>query len=150
MIIWTPRKIYDYLQKKGYPLPNDALCIKNFLWRELLVKQIEKPSLATLHNLLKTCRVIQKYRDTLFENSPVKITSGWRSVAYNKQIGGAPNSYHIYGMALDFIVMGYTPRQVQSILDPVHQGGLEFAPTWTHIDIRRENIRFDSQGRIVG
>jgi len=28
------------------------------------------------------------------------------------------------------------------MLDPVHKGGLEFAPTWTHIDIRGEKVRF--------
>lgn len=29
------------------------------------------------------------------------ITSGWRSVAHNRAVGGVPNSYHLQGAAID-------------------------------------------------
>jgi len=112
------------------------------LWAELLVNQTEIPSLQVLENLLKVAALLQKYKDTLFKGAPVTITSGWRSFNYNKKIGGAPQSYHVKGMALDFTVSGISPAEVQKILDPVHKGGLEYAPTWTHIDIRPENTRW--------
>jgi hypothetical protein len=51
-------------------------------------------------------------------------------------------------MALDFVVANMTPKQVQKILDPIHRGGLEYAPTWTHIDIRPIKIRFDAMGKV--
>ncbi|OGI26987.1 MAG: hypothetical protein A2287_07130 [Candidatus Melainabacteria bacterium RIFOXYA12_FULL_32_12] len=147
--IWSPLKVYQYLQKNDHPVNSDALCTKNFAWSELLVKQAESPSLLVLKNLLKTAQTLQKYRDSVFENSSIVITSGWRSSAYNKKIGGAFKSYHIYGLALDFIVTGFSPHQVQSLLDPIHYGGLEFAPSWTHMDMRNEVVRFDNQGKVI-
>lgn len=147
--IWTPLKVFQYLQKNCYPLPKEALCTKNFLWAELLVNQNELPSLMVLKNLLKSASILQKYRIALFDNSPIIITSGWRSLTYNKKIGGAPKSFHIYGLALDFVVIGFTPRQVQSVLDSVHIGGLEFASGWTHIDLRNYKIRFDNKGNVI-
>ncbi len=36
-------------------------------------------------------------------NKEIKITSGYRCVKYNKQIGGAPISAHIFGVALDLL-----------------------------------------------
>jgi len=147
--IVLPINIYDRLRKNLYPLPSDLLATKNFSWKELLVNQIEIPSLEVLNNLLKVATILQSYRNNIFEESPITITSGWRSPNYNKKIGGALNSYHLPGMAIDFVVNSFSPRQVQLLLNPVHKGGLEFAPTWTHIDIRKENIRFDNKGRIV-
>ncbi|HBH18844.1 MAG TPA: hypothetical protein DDX14_07920, partial [Cyanobacteria bacterium UBA9579] len=94
----SPLKVYQYLQKNGYPVPNNALCTKNFAWAELLVRQTELPTLLVLKNLHKTAQILQKYRDSFFDNSPVIVTSAWRSSAYNKKIGGALKSYHIYGM----------------------------------------------------
>lgn len=35
-------------------------------------------------------------------SKPLTVTSGWRPVAYNKSIGGAKNSLHCLGMAVDF------------------------------------------------
>jgi len=32
---------------------------------------------------------------------PVFVTSGFRTITYNKEIGGSPTSRHVYGLALD-------------------------------------------------
>lgn len=37
---------------------------------------------------------------------PMIITSGYRDADYNRKIGGAPNSAHLYGKAVDVRVMG--------------------------------------------
>lgn len=123
-------------------LDKDFYCTENFAWHELLKNQTELPSLAVLNSLYKIAVILQKYRDTIFGHAPITITSGWRSESYNKKIGGAKNSYHVKGMALDFVVTGFTPQQVQKLLDPVFIGGMEYAPTWTHLDTRPFKARF--------
>ena len=144
--IIKPCQLRTRLAQLGMPPDNDFYATKNFSWQELLVNQSDLPSLEVLNNLLKIAVILQKYRNTVFENSAITITSGWRSSEYNRKIGGAADSFHIKGMALDFVVAGFSPRQVQLLLDPVHKGGLEFAPTWTHIDIRGQKIRFKYKG----
>ncbi len=147
--ICSPEMLYIKLVSEGFPINSNLFATKNFRWKELLINQTKVPTLAVIVNLFKTASLLQKYRELIFENSPIIITSGWRSKEYNKKIGGAPNSYHIHGMALDFVCTKFSPQKVQKKLNPVHQGGLEFAPTWTHIDIRKERTRFDSKGRVV-
>jgi zinc D-Ala-D-Ala carboxypeptidase len=147
--ICSPQKFYRTLIYRGMPPNANYFATENFRWKELLINQTEMPLYSVLKNLFKIAIVLQNYRNLLLDNSPIIITSGWRSEKYNKKIGGAKNSYHIQGMALDFVCTKLKPEEVQKILNPIHKGGMEFAPTWTHIDIRNERTRFDSKGRIV-
>lgn len=50
---------------------------------------------------LLVANVLQPLRDYL--NTPVYITSGVRTIDYNRQIGGVYNSQHLRGEAVDFI-----------------------------------------------
>lgn len=45
---------------------------------------------------------LQKFRD--WYNRPMTVTSGYRTEAYNKQVGGVSNSQHIYGIATDILL----------------------------------------------
>jgi len=140
--IIPPCRARNLLAQIGAPIDFNYYATANFSWQELLTKQKEIPTLEVLENLLKIAIVLQKYRNTIFKNSPITITSGWRSPEYNRKIGGATNSYHTKGLALDFVVNGMSPQTVQTVLDHVHFGGMEFAPTWTHIDLRGHKARF--------
>ncbi len=144
MTITTPYLLKQYLNKLGMPAEPNMYVTEHFTWLELLKNQKELPSIDVLNNLLEIATVLETYRVKYFNNQPIIITSGWRSITYNANMkpAGAKNSFHCKGMALDFVVKGYTPQQVQKILDPVHKGGMEFAPTWTHIDIRGYKARF--------
>lgn len=54
-------------------------------------------------NLRHLCRrVLEPVR--MLAGCPVKISSGYRSRALNKAVGGAPQSQHLVGQAADFIV----------------------------------------------
>lgn len=62
------------------------------------------PSSAEVSNLLiLTKKILQPIRDKL---GPVLVTSGYRSPALNKCIGGSTNSDHCKGLAADFEVLG--------------------------------------------
>ena len=139
----SPKDILIKLTKK-IKLTDERIS-DNFLWSEFLRNQKEIPTIKILNNLRKVTEQLELYRRIYFHNSPIYITSGWRSVKYNAKIpGAAKKSTHTLGLAADFNVKGYTPQQVQKILHPVHTGGLEFAPTWTHIDLRGTYVRFTS------
>ncbi|MBT9559904.1 MAG: peptidoglycan-binding protein [Myxococcales bacterium] len=76
------------------------------------------------------------------EVGPIGITSGYRSPAHNRAVGGAKNSYHVRGMAADITVAGMTPRQVRAkVLSLIasgrmKQGGIGLYSTFVHYDTR--------------
>lgn len=69
---------------------------------------------------------------------PIYINSGYRTVAHNKKVGGAENSYHLYGAAADIRAEGYTPKEIYDKLDNMLDGwgGLQEHETYVHFDVR--------------
>lgn len=43
------------------------------------------------------------YAERIARKFKLQITSGYRSPAHNAAVGGAPNSYHVQGLAFDFL-----------------------------------------------
>lgn len=111
--------------------PDDNLS-PHFKLKEFLQPGLTTVPATIVANLLETARVLEDIRKRL-GNQGITITSGYRTPEYNRRIGGAPNSYHMRGKAVDFVVEGMTPQEVQAALE-WWPGGLEYAPTWTHID----------------
>lgn len=71
-------------------------------------------------------------------DAPVTINSGCRCDAYNRKIGGAPNSQHRFGRAADIVVRGFAPSAVAGHLDKTYPDryGVGRYATFTHIDTR--------------
>ncbi len=103
-----------------------------------------------LANLRALCRnVLEPARALL--NSPLRITSGFRSAALNKRIGGAASSQHMLGEAADFILHNLPVRDAAFTLS--HQDELPFDQLlyehrkthggwqeWIHISHRRVGV----------
>jgi len=51
---------------------------------------------------LPDCRLLDGLQFIREIIGPMTITSGYRSYAYNKKVGGSSNSYHLKGLAADF------------------------------------------------
>lgn len=71
--------------------------------------------------------------------APVTITSGYRTPSYNRTLrGSASQSKHLFGMAADIKVKGYTPAQVAAIAADYlgSSGGIGTYSTFTHVDVR--------------
>lgn len=153
--IVTPDEIINIINQKGYPIDKNLYCTDNFAWYELLVSQTVSPTLLIANNLKSVATVLQCYRNTIFENRPIVITSGWRSPDYNKILRNrgyksANRSQHCLGTALDFNVNGLNCNVVYDMLDKVHFGGVEkTGGNWNHIDNRGKNIRFNSKNKII-
>lgn len=87
---------------------------ENFTLDELTVTSTgldNKPSDAEIANLKAlVVNILQPLRAHL--GKPIKITSGFRSPAVNKAIGGSDTSQHKVGQAADFHVEGMTNQQI--------------------------------------
>jgi len=74
-------------------------------------------------------------------NSPIIITSGYRSPQHNTNVGGTSQSRHLCGMAADFFSPGISNSTVQSVVSQlineglIIDGGLGRYNTFTHYDI---------------
>ena len=68
---------------------------------------------------------------------PVHINSGYRTVPYNKKVGGTTYSRHCLGLAADIRITGVKPSDVADyarLLMPTF-GGVGRYPTFTHVDV---------------
>lgn len=68
------------------------------------------PSPSAQVNLSHLARSLQGFRDYI--GKPLVITSGYRSPALNRAVGGAKNSWHTKGLAADFYCPGLTSHQL--------------------------------------
>ena len=87
---------------------------------------------------------LEKLR-ALAGNKPIHINSGYRSLGYNKKMGGAPKSQHVLGKAADITIEGFTPKQVADLAEKVPQfrnGGIGIYGTFTHVDVRKGRARW--------
>ena len=86
---------------------------KYFTWRELTASQAARtlaisnhPTTAAQHALAALCaEVLDPLREHL--GIPVRVTSGFRSAELNEALGGAVQSQHVRGEAVDIKARGY-------------------------------------------
>lgn len=92
--------------------------------------------------------ILQRIRDHY--GKPVSISSAYRTEAYNKRIGGAARSQHLYGTAADIRIAGVDPRDLARwIEEEINPGGLglyDYAPGdksgFVHVDTRQGKSRW--------
>ena len=97
-----------------------------------------------LDNIVNAATVLQYIKDQL--KIPIRISSGYRNDVVNRSVGGAANSDHKLGEAIDFTSTAMSPKQlVDAIIAmklPYKQLILETPPNrtpWVHIAVSRNN-----------
>lgn len=97
------------------------------------------------NNLTITAANMESVRE-LLGNNPIIISSGYRSPALNRAVGGSAKSAHMDGWAVDFICPRFgTPKQ---IVDKLKDSDIKFDQvieegTWVHISFapaRRKQV----------
>jgi len=70
--------------------------------------------------------------------SPVYITSGYRCMRYNREIGGVTNSYHCIGLAADIKVGDINLIELLEICENIDFSGIGFyeKKNFLHLDVR--------------
>ena len=97
-------------------------------------------------NLINLCEHMDFVR--LYFNAPINTHCTFRPVLYNTLVKGAKNSAHLFGMAMDFDVLGMTCKAAQEKI--LADKKLEIwlmrmedntksntvLPAWVHLDLR--------------
>lgn len=88
-------------------------------------------------------KVLQKIRNHF--GKAVTINSAYRTPSYNKKIGGATSSQHMYGTAADIRINGITPKAVADYAETLllGTGGIGRYSTFTHVDVRNKKARWN-------
>lgn len=102
-----------------------------------------EPTPEVIDNLqLLVTNVLQPLRTALGRS--IRVTSGYRSPAVNKAVGGVKSSQHSEGKAVDIVVHGVTPYDVVKFLIdtniPFDQAIQEFNQ-WVHISYNKDANR---------
>lgn len=95
-------------------------------------------------NCQKLMNMLEEIR-TACGNRAITINSGYRTPSYNKKIGGASKSQHLYASAADIRVSGMSASEVYKICDKLvgSRGGVGKYSSFTHVDVRGNRARWN-------
>ncbi len=113
---------------------NNIQISKNFKLKEFQCKdgsQLVKIDSELLQKL-------QQLRDLI--GKPIMVNSGYRTPEYNKRVGGAKNSYHMQGKAVDIKVNGLSISELKANALEVGFNGVGVYKNFLHVDIRRIKV----------
>lgn len=119
--------------------------ISELIYSETAVKNNinNMPDINSLDNMFELiCYCLQPIRDKI--KKPMIITSGYRNTEVNNLVGGAKNSQHKKGQAVDFIIKGMT---VVEIVNFIKNNGFEYDQLineynkWCHISFNKGKNR---------
>jgi hypothetical protein len=116
-----------------------------------------RPPARVLRNLVRLARGLDRVRRLL--GHPLEISSGYRSPALNREVGGSARSRHQLGLAADFVCPAYgTPYRIARALArarvPFDQLIYEYGDHpdggWVHVSFarrpRREALTIRARG----
>lgn len=87
--------------------------------------------------------ILQKIRNHF--GKAVHINSGYRTPSYNKKVGGATYSQHLYGTAADIRINGVEPKDIADYAETLlkNTGGIGRYKNFVHVDVREKKSRWN-------
>ncbi|OGB23368.1 MAG: peptidase M15 [Burkholderiales bacterium RIFCSPLOWO2_02_FULL_57_36] len=100
------------------------------------------PSQKVIENLKRVATVLEQIRAVV--NRPIMVSSGYRSPAVNRAVGGSMSSAHMQGLSADIRAAGMTPRELAEAIKhnavKFDQLILEF-DRWVHVGLAVDEPR---------
>ncbi|MEE1923705.1 D-Ala-D-Ala carboxypeptidase family metallohydrolase [Pseudomonas sp. 148P] len=100
------------------------------------------PDSKTIANLVELCKTLEQVRSLV--GQPLLVSSGYRSVALNRRVGGSATSAHLLGLAADIIAVSLTPRE---LAERIRDSSLAFDQLilefdgWVHLGLAEHQQR---------
>lgn len=116
----------------------------HFTWGEATHDATRIPvSQDVVYGMIRVAKALEDIRH-MYGGRPMSINSWYRPPAINAAVGGASQSRHLVGDAVDFNVSGYSPFDVYAKLNGWwgSKGGLASSSVFTHIDTRGYHARW--------
>ena len=126
--------------KDGNIKLSENFCVKEFACKD---------GSDTLKIDLDLIPLIQRFRN--YVETGVYFNSAYRTPSYNKKVGGATNSYHVKGQALDIPFLNsykyLTSREKMcAFFNTLGVKGIITYPTFIHVDTRTTKYHADNNG----
>lgn len=135
-------------QQTTVEYPNKTHITPNFTWKEAQSKDGAVMPEDVRNNVIKVARELEKVRDVL--GKPIRVLSWYRSPARNTAVGGAKNSQHLYGRAVDIDMSNLSQDEVVTAAEQVpafRNGGVGAYPAGgVHLDNRGYRARWSTWG----
>lgn len=128
----------DYMR---YPQVCSGNITENFaIWEMANKRAPDNIKLVITPGMIRHAQKMQQLRE--WYNKPLNVSSWYRSIRFNSQIGGAKNSPHLRGMATDILLPGLTDKQRKNFAEKWQQicamdnviGGVTFYDWGIHFD----------------
>lgn len=122
------------LKKEGNLKLSENFKVKEFACKDGSDVVFISPELVT---------ILQKVRKHF--GRAVHINSGYRTPTYNKKVGGATHSQHLYGMACDIHLNLVKPKDVAAYVETLlpNKGGIGIYKNFVHVDVRAQKSRWN-------
>ncbi|MEM8810291.1 MAG: D-Ala-D-Ala carboxypeptidase family metallohydrolase, partial [Cyanobacteria bacterium P01_G01_bin.38] len=149
-VIWNDKILYPPFRGNPFKLPGNETTFytgqpiieeSDFTWGEATKDGTRLPANAeVVNNIINLAQELQKARNLI--GQPFVINSWYRTPEANSAVGGARNSLHLQGRAVDMYVPGYSVRQVANALMSSWPGGILIYSTHLHLDTGRKQVIF--------
>jgi uncharacterized protein YcbK (DUF882 family) len=99
-------------------------------------------------NINKTLTFLQVLRYRWEE--PLEVNSFFRCSVHNEKVGGAPNSYHVKGYAVDIDTSGWTiakETRFIKLAESVGFKGVGIYDSFIHLDLREGPLTWGGRGQ---